>query len=697
MKSFFTLKIKNKSIKMKLIVAILPIVIIGLSVLTVGAYISISKFVKAELINSMSYREKDSTENINTWLEARLAEVQETAYNPTLAKMANSDMEIDLENAELIGDIDEINMSRWNFVNSKYPDEYAALHILSSLDKEEWKDTSNGEKLKARYYNVSAGECSTSPWAKGIVSEAFEKYSDTGVPYDTIFKPSYSEAYDKNIVMMVSWIKNNNNEINLGVAASLAIEAIEEKVEGLKYGKKGYSMLVAQDGTFIVHPNKDYEMNVNINDVDDKELSKLAENMSGERSNIVEIGSGLNKKLAFCEQVELTGWTIINVVYENELFSILNMILIFIGIISIILVVGISVSIYKISNKIFNPLNKISLFAEGVSQGNLSELIEIESDDEIGKVAKAFNDTIQNLRGYIEHIDNTLKSMSNGNLDVTIDYEYKGDFIGIKNSLINIVSSMNGTFKEIKNATYQVKDGSEQIAQTAQTISQGAAEQASGIEELTASISEINEKVQNANNHSKNTNKIVNSLGKQIEESNKQMEQMMHAMNEIENSSKNIKEVINTIDSIADQTNLLALNAAIEAARAGDAGKGFAVVAEEVRTLAEESSQAVKNTAKLIEDSIIAVSNGKEMADMTAISLQEVVEHANKAIELVDNITNLSEEQAISIEQIHGGIDQIAGVVQSNSAMSEESAAASEELSAQAEALEVMIERFKLK
>lgn len=697
MKSFFTLKIKNKSVKTKLIVAILPIVIIGLSVMAIGTYISISKFVKSELVTLMSERAKESTENINTWLELRFSEVQKTAYNPTLTKMANSDMEIDLENTELITGMDEINMSRWNFVNSKYPDEYAALHILSSLDKDEWKDSNNGDKLKARYYNVSTGDCRTSPWAKGIVSEAFEKYSDTGVPYDTIFKPSYSEAYDKNIVMMVSWVKNNKNEINLGVAASLAIETIEEKVRELKYGEKGYSILIAEDGTFIVHPNKDYEMNTKINEVDDKELNQLAESISRENSNIVKYGSGIEKRIAFYDKVESTGWTIINVVYENELFSAVEKVIMFIVIISIILVIGISVIIYKISNKIFHPLNKISLFANEVSEGNLSGLIEIESDDEIGKVAKAFNDTIKNLRGYIEDIDNTLNSISNGNLNLSIEYDYKGDFIGIKNSLINIVSSMNGIFKEIKDATYQVKDGSEQVAQTAQTISQGAAEQASGIEELTASISEINEKVQNANKHSKNTNEIVNSLGKQIEESNKQMEQMMHAMNEIENSSKNIKEVINTIDSIADQTNLLALNAAIEAARAGEAGKGFAVVAEEVRTLAEESSEAVKNTAKLIEDSIIAVANGKEMADITAISLQEVVEHANKAIELVDNITNLSEEQAISIEQIHDGIDQIAGVVQSNSAMSEESAAASEELSAQAETLEAMIKRFKLK
>ena len=130
-------------------------------------------------------------------------------------------------------------------------------------------------------------------------------------------------------------------------------------------------------------------------------------------------------------------------------------------------------------------------------------------------------------------------------------------------------------------------------------------------------------------------------------------------MNEIENSSRDIKEVITAIDSIAEQTNLLALNAAIEAARAGEAGKGFAVVAEEVKELAEESSKAVKNTAELIESSINSVEKGKDIADTTAMSLVEVVNYTKDVVDLVDNITKSLEGQAISIEQINGGIDQI--------------------------------------
>lgn len=698
MKNFLNFNIQNTvSIKTKLLKAIVPIIVVALLILTLCSYIGITVFVKNDIINFMVEKQDEAVDNIDSWMKTRLAEVQQTSYNPVLRKIANDNEDVDLNDPEITSKIDEINASRWNFVNEEYPNEYSAVHVLSSLEKDQWKDSSNSDKLLARYYNASTGTNALSPWAKGIISEAFERYSASGEPYDVIFKPTYSEAYNSNIVMMVSWVKDYMDNINLGVASSIKIEAIEEKVSQLKYGYNGYSMLVDNDGTFIVHPNKDYILTTKINELDDKEMVKLSNAINSQKKGTLKLGFGLNKKIAFYEQIESTGWTVINVVYERELFRVLNIILILIIIISVVVILSISRAIYKSLNKILRPLDDISLFAGEVAQGNLSGVLKIDTDDEIGKVARAFSSTVENLKNYISEVDTTLENIANGNLDISVEYEYKGDFVGIKNSLINIISSMNEVFKEIREATSQVKSGSEQIASTSQTISQGATDQASGIEELTASINEINEKVKKSTSNAKDTNSIVETLGVQIQESNDKMEAMLMAMNEIEISSKNIKEVIDTIDSIAQQTNLLALNAAIEAARAGDAGKGFAVVAEEVRQLAEESSKAVKNTADLIEESIKSVECGKQLADKTAASLKEVVHHTNEAVSLVDDITKSSEEQAAAIEQVNGGVDQIADVVQSNLAIAEESAAASEELSAQAEALEGMVNKFKLK
>ena len=345
------------------------------------------------------------------------------------------------------------------------------------------------------------------------------------------------------------------------------------------------------------------------------------------------------------------------------------------------------------------PIVELEEAAKKLEKGILDVEIKFQSQDELGILANSFRNTCSFLKTIVLDINEILGQLSDGNFNVNSSRleHYIGDFSTTKDSIQKIIESLNYTFFEIKEATVQVKGGAEQVAETSQTISEGATEQASAIEELTASLGEVNEKVQNSVKHAKETNVITSELGVQIEESNEKMNEMVKAMEEIDNSSRNIREIINTIASISEQTNLLALNAAIEAARAGESGKGFAVVAEEVRKLAEESSQAVKDTAELIESSIKSVEKGKIIADTTAVSLKEAVKKTEEAVQLVDNISNISEVQAVSINQINGGIDQIADVVQSNSAIAEESAAASEELSAQADTLEYMINRFKLK
>ncbi|NFN17379.1 methyl-accepting chemotaxis protein [Clostridium botulinum] len=350
-----------------------------------------------------------------------------------------------------------------------------------------------------------------------------------------------------------------------------------------------------------------------------------------------------------------------------------------------------------ISKMIGNPITDMVKIADEISQGNLDVSIESNSKDEVGALAEAFSKMVRALRAYIYDIENVLGNISNGNLNVETEVDYKGNFIEIKNSLYNILQSLNEVFGEIKEASNQVTGGSEQVSTTAQVLSEGATNQASAVEELSASMQEINEKVKSSAKNADNTNEIVIKLLEDVQKSNNEMKNMLTAMDEIEKSSNDINNIIKAIDDIAAQTNLLALNAAIEAARAGEAGKGFAVVAEEVRELANQSAQASKKTAELIQESINNVVTGKNLADNTAENLSKVVINVNKVTELVCDIASSSEEQAEAIDQVNSGVNQISDVIQSNSAISEESAAASEELTAQAETLNTMIERFKLR
>lgn len=350
----------------------------------------------------------------------------------------------------------------------------------------------------------------------------------------------------------------------------------------------------------------------------------------------------------------------------------------------------------KVSTSISKPLESIKDAANDLSCGKLNIELDYKSKDEIGYLFESFKVMIYNFKNYIGEIDEVLGNISNGNLNTFTSDNYSGDFIALKKSLDNIILSLNNTFHEIRMSAIEVENGSEQVAKNAQYLSQGATDQASVIEELTALAGEINEKARNNLLNAKSTDEIVKRLVDEMETGHKGMNNMLEAMMNIEKSSSNIKNIINTIYEIAEQINLLSLNAAIEAARAGEAGKGFAVVAEEIKKLAGESSEAVKNTEILIKESIASVNNGKNITNSTANSLKIVLEKTKEATDLVSKITMASEEQSMSIEQIKEGIESIVGVVQSNSEIAEGSASASEELAIQSENLNNILKKFIL-
>jgi methyl-accepting chemotaxis protein len=175
------------------------------------------------------------------------------------------------------------------------------------------------------------------------------------------------------------------------------------------------------------------------------------------------------------------------------------------------------------------------------------------------------------------------------------------------------------------------------------------------------------------------------------------MKDLLNSMKDINASSSNIGKILETIESIAFQTNILALNAAIEAARAGKYGKGFSVVANEVRMLSKKCSDAVKESAALIEESVSRVATGTSIANETAAVLGQIVQRSTEIAGLVQTIVETSNAQTEGIHTINQNVQHISKVVQSNSEVSHQSAETTAELSALAQMLKEGIFRFKLR
>ena len=382
---------------------------------------------------------------------------------------------------------------------------------------------------------------------------------------------------------------------------------------------------------------------------------------------------------------------------ENKIAIIVGVILAIV----VISIVGVDLFLNKIANQVIRrvkePIDIMDHAMDELAKGNLDTKIEYQMQDEFVNMMGNTNFAMQELKRYVDDISMNLKQISEKDIDLKEVQNYIGDFVEIKDSMIEIISSLNTTLKEMKESFGEVCDGADTLAQSAQSMADGAQQQSDHIRSLVDNIGNVSNSVHDSTSKTNEVEKLSRDAVQQIQEGEDKMDNLVKAMDLIREESNEIANIIEVIGGIAEQTNLLALNASIEAARAGEHGKGFAVVAGEIGTLAGSSAEAAQNITDLINKSIAAVNNGVSLTGETVHMMDGITKIWEEISSHITEITQATKEQDAYLQDMLTSAGEIAAVVDKNTASAQESSALSQELLSEMENAMELIDQYKLR
>ncbi|MGE7937117.1 HAMP domain-containing methyl-accepting chemotaxis protein [Bacillus paramycoides] len=529
--------------------------------------------------------------------------------------------------------------------------------------------------------------------------------------YDPTTRSWYKDAVNKQggIVVTEPYKAQGNGHIvvtiakqaedkNGVVAVDLSLDNLLKTTKLINIGKKGYAFILDGKQKIIAHPQEKSGEKAA-----DSWAQKIYEDNHGAFSYTYD---GSEKQMVFATNVK-TGWKIGGTMYSNEVIEaaqpvFYNMLIVMF----ISLVIG-GALIYFVTLSITKPLKRLVATSKEISEGDLTQTIDIHSNDEIGQLAKGFNEMTDALRTLIGRINTSAGHVAAASEELTASVRQAGE-------------------------------ATEQITMAMDEISSGATTQTTSVENGAMLLFDVTEGIQHVANSSSSINtasahtrekaedggklvgKTVNQM-QSIAESVSQSDEVIQILN---NKSKQIGDILEVIQNIADQTNLLALNAAIEAARAGEHGRGFAIVADEVRKLAEKSSVSSSEISKLIceiQDDMSKtvksmshvneeVQSGLVIANETKQNFTEILQSTNEIADQIKTMVETANGMSKGANEVSISVGQIAMTAQNNATSTQNVAASAEEqlasieeissaagtLSQMAEELQGLIERFKV-
>nr|WP_321464403.1 methyl-accepting chemotaxis protein [uncultured Desulfobulbus sp.] len=472
------------------------------------------------------------------------------------------------------------------------------------------------------------GELASGKEYKGVNladMDYFQKARSTGKP--VVGEVVHSKVTGDVIYVLCAPVTSLSGDF-LGIfGLSLKAAPLTQHVSGVKMGQTGYAFMCNSDGLIIAHPKKELEMTLDLNTLPD--MASITRAMrAGDQGALDYVFRGV-AKIAGYAPVPLKGWSVAVTQDAGEFLaastSIRNSILLT-TIIAVVLVCGV---VLVFSRSITRPLKEAVAGLQDIAQGegDLTMRLQVNSQDEIGELARWFNIFIEKLQGIIGEIAGNTRSIDASSVDLA---KIASDLSTSSEDTSHRADSVAAAAEEMTTNLNNVAAAMEQSTTNTSMV-------ASAAEEMTATIGEIAHNAQQA--HSISLAAVEQAGTTSVR------------MAELGKAAQAIGKVTEAITEISEQTNLLALNATIEAARAGEAGKGFAVVANEIKELAKQTAAATQDIKKQIEE--VQMTTATTVEEINQIS--EVINNVN---EIVSIISTAVAEQSSATQEIADNIAQ---------------------------------------